>query len=442
MKHLFVIFNFILLTSCQSLVSTKKNVKLFNDSDVTYMYIYKTDSISAESKVVDSLKLLKTGYEKSLVLYSNIDSVSKTVDGFVCLNIFKLNNEKFAIIIDTNIKVYKYNQTKYERILTIQGELGFSNIDFEKIDVNADTYKDILVKLPSGGTYGDAYICLFYDPSRKTLIYDAKTELANVKLDAKERRVECFYSNSSTVYSIEKFSFRKIEQKKYLGKTTGNRKFDNYVEISKFGGDGKILKIDTLKKDTVCENLKYIPKDSITKFGTKIHYVNIDCKYKVLYEFNGLTRLYDTLFDCHFEKESGLWDFVPKLENETRDFLIFRNLLATSSGNNPDPMEYSIYIMPKNIKDSIFKKDYFIIDTADYIVYGDESDNSLIHIFNLESRKEQICELKQTPAPIRAITLFIQKIAFINKQIIVTYESQNIETGESEVVEEKFKLEI
>jgi len=247
MKYFYVILSFIFFTACHTLDTEKKLVKSYNDSDITYLYIYRDDSISEKSKLVDSLMLLKSGNEQSLVLYNGIDSICKTVDGFIYLNVFKINNEKFAIIVDSATKVYKFNHDKFERILNIPCGIGFSNIKLEKLDINADSFLDILLKIPTGSIYGDACICLFYNPDKKTFIYDSKSDIANIELNLKEKKVESFHSCFSTVYYIEKYSFRKIEQKIYLSKTTDNPKYDNFVKVTKFDKNGNVFKVDTIE---------------------------------------------------------------------------------------------------------------------------------------------------------------------------------------------------
>ncbi|MBI3232523.1 MAG: hypothetical protein HYZ42_00525, partial [Bacteroidetes bacterium] len=180
--------------------------------------------------------------------------------------------------------------------------------------------------------------------------------------------------------------------------------------------------IDTVRTDTSTLITECIQKDTITDMGTTIHYIYRNGKHQISWGDKSYNRIYDSLYSCDYDNSTGLWDFVPKLNSETKNNLIFTNILWTTSGSNPAPLEYYAIICPKNSKDTIFEKDFFIDKEADYLVYGDP-DNENVHIVNMETKRSQTIILIPKPYISRSPTLSIQKTEIKGKTFYIEYGS-------------------
>ena len=198
--------------------------------------------------------------------------------------------------------------------------------------------------------------------------------------------------------------------------------------------------IDSVKIDTTSLTTECTQRDTITGMGTKIHYLYRNGKFQISWGDNSYKRAYDSLYSCHYDKSTGLWDFVPKLYSETKNNLIFVNILWTSSGGNPAPIEYYAIVFPKNIKDSIFEKEFFINSIGEYLIYGDP-ENEYIHLINIETKKNQTVLLKPKPDLSRSPTLSIQKTEIKGKTFYIKYESLD-KNDEIKSIESTFNLEI
>lgn len=201
-----------------------------------------------------------------------------------------------------------------------------------------------------------------------------------------------------------------------------------------------LTNIDSLKTDITSLRTECIQKDTIIGMGTKIHYIYRNGKHQISWGDKSYNRIYDSLYSCDYDKSTGLWDFVPKLNSETKNNLIFTNILWTSSGGNPTPLEYYAIICPKNSKDSVFEKDFFIKSEADYLVYGDP-DNENVHIVNIETKRSQTIILTPKPYLSRSPTLFIQEIEIKGKSFYIEYESLD-KSDETITIKKTFKIEI
>ena len=198
--------------------------------------------------------------------------------------------------------------------------------------------------------------------------------------------------------------------------------------------------VDTLKNITTSLTSECIQKDTITNMMTKIHYIYRNGKYQISWGNNSYNRVYDSLYSCDFDKSTGLWDFVPKLISETKNNLIFKNVLWTSSGGNPDPIEYYVIICPKNVKDNIYEKIFFIQCEGSYIVYGD-SHNEYVHLENIETKRIQTVTLKPKPYLSRSPTLSINKTQIKKKTFYIEYEA--LDKNEKTItVKDTIKIEI
>ena len=209
-----------------------------------YWYIYSKDS----KEPSDSLGWYETNIEKSLALYNDVEQLSKTVHNIgLHLSIFKLENEKFAIVANsTEGNIYKFIDGKYQKIYSTEALAGFMDILVRKMDINKDGYKDALVEVETGGSYGKGYLFLFYNAEEKSIEYDDTTELRNVELDVDKQKVLCSYKIISRLYKIEKFDFRVMEETEYLVFTTGEKFLEDKKEITKYDTAGNIISIDTV----------------------------------------------------------------------------------------------------------------------------------------------------------------------------------------------------
>lgn len=197
---------------------------------------------------------------------------------------------------------------------------------------------------------------------------------------------------------------------------------------------------DALKTGAPSMTIECIQRDTITGMGTRIHYINYNGKYQVSWGDNSYNRVYDSLYTCYHDDRTGLWDFVPKLNSETKNNLIFTNILWTSSGGNPAPLEFCAIICPKNVKDSIFEKEFFIDCKGDYLIHGD-FENENIHLINIETKKNQTFILNPKPYSSRSPTLAILKTVFKGKSIYIKYESVD-KNDDTIIIERTFKIEI
>ena len=128
-----------------------------------------------------------------MALYNNVDVLSKTVHNIgLHLSIFKLENEKFALIIDSTTKIYKFIEGNYQQIISTNSRFAFgTNIKIEQKKLNLDKFKDVLIEIPSGGTAGSEFLFLFYNSSTKSFDYDAETELRNIEFNKRYHGYFC-----------------------------------------------------------------------------------------------------------------------------------------------------------------------------------------------------------------------------------------------------------
>ena len=198
--------------------------------------------------------------------------------------------------------------------------------------------------------------------------------------------------------------------------------------------------IDSVKIDTTSLKTECTQRDTITGMGTKIHYIYLNGKFQISWGDNSYKRAYDSLYSCDYDKSTGLWDFVPKLYSETKNNLIFTNILWTSSGGNPAPLEFCAIVCPKNKVDSIFEKEFFIDSEGEYLIYGDPY-NENIHLINIETKNNQTVLLDPKPYLSRSPTLSIQKTQIKGKSIYLEYEALDT-NQEITTIKKTFKIVI
>ena len=196
----------------------------------------------------------------------------------------------------------------------------------------------------------------------------------------------------------------------------------------------------SVKTDTTTLAKECVQNDTTTNLGTKIKYIYTNGKYKISYGDKFYSRTYDSLYTCNYDKSTGLWDFVPKLQSETKNNLIFTNILWTSSGANPAPLEYYVIVLPKNKIDKTFEKEFFITCEGNYLVYGDTESNT-IHLINLETKKSQDEILYPPPIISRSPTMSIQETKFDKNSLFIKYET--VDKNDSiKIIKTKIKLNI
>ena len=194
----------------------------------------------------DSLQFDYENFEHNLDIFRNVDSLDVSVSGMVHFFIFRIDRQKFAVLIDSATKVYKFTGTRFKKIHHIQTGDGITDISKRKLDVNLDGFMDLVIELPSGGTYGSDFVFLFYHPIRKTLVYDAKSNMRNCIIDVKKARVKSQYHYSYAVYAIEKYSFRMLESYEYLFYTSDNPRLKNKLKKRVFNRKGRIVKTEII----------------------------------------------------------------------------------------------------------------------------------------------------------------------------------------------------
>lgn len=201
---------------------------------------------------------------------------------------------------------------------------------------------------------------------------------------------------------------------------------------------GTTQKIPAVSAPILSPAKECLQHDTITSSGTKIHYKYRDNKFQIEWSDNNYKRAYDSLFSCDYDPATGLWDFVPKLKSETDNHLVLTNIIWTSSGGNPAPLEYGALILPKNGTDTAYRKDFCIDTKGNYLVYGDD-DNETVHIQNIETGKIQNILLVPKPALSRSPTLSIRKADINNGSLYIKYDADD-KDNHLHIIEKRFKL--
>lgn len=234
--RIFLPLVFLFVVSCYH--STK--IPVAKGANLQYLYIYdrKDDTLY---KPVDSLKLyLDTPLESSLKLYTDTDTLNKTIEGLVHIGVFKVEGQKFAVITDTAAtSFYKYDKGNYKKLFKAEASIAFMIPPMQYKDYNNDGYTDVLYSVPSGGFYGDDDFLLFYEPKTKSLIINEDTWLRNVSF--KENTVIRNTKFLEETFLIKGFDLLLIESVEYLQGDDDNKKV-----VSAFSELGKLMSRDTL----------------------------------------------------------------------------------------------------------------------------------------------------------------------------------------------------
>lgn len=211
----------------------------------------------------------------------------------------------------------------------------------------------------------------------------------------------------------------------------------------------EVVQLDSIQTDSIpiLKELaeQCIQKDTITAMGTSIDYFyeNENEGFRITWADNSYKRSSDSLYNCFFDEGTGTWDFVPKYIHETKNTVVLQNILFTSSGANPAPLEYYVIVLPKNEKDTISEIELFIMTEGNYLVYGDAYMED-VHILNLETKKEQTVKLSPKILYIRSPTMAIQKTKIEKKIFYIEYEALKKvgEDYEEIIVKKSFKIKI
>jgi len=197
-------------------------------------------------KPIDSLMLYKNlPLEKSLELYTDVDTLNKTVDMMVHIGIFKVEKQKFAVVIDSaSTTFFKFEKGSYKKIFSAAASLAFSVTPIQYKDFNNDGYTDILYSVPSGGSYGDDNFLLFYNPETKNLLYKEEPELRNAEVKGNTISTSGLFWRKT--YTIKGYSLLLQQETEYLQSNNDDKKV-----VYTFNDLGKQISRDTLivKKD-------------------------------------------------------------------------------------------------------------------------------------------------------------------------------------------------
>jgi hypothetical protein len=197
---------------------------------------------------------------------------------------------------------------------------------------------------------------------------------------------------------------------------------------------------DSDKIDSTVLTTECIQRDTITQMGTRIHYFYAKGKFTFTWGDTSYSRVYDSSYSCSYDKSIGLWDFVPKLKFETKSTLVLTNILETSSGGNPAPLDFYAIVLPKNKEDTAFEKELFIACEGEYLIYGDWH-NDTVHILNLETKKSQNIILTPIPDISRSPTMSIKNIKISGSFFFIEYEALG-KNDNLKIVSKKFELTI
>jgi hypothetical protein len=242
MKVSIIIIITVIFFSCNRTIERNEMINHSEKEDrIAYFYYY-GDTTNTPT---DSIKMYANNFEKSLEFYKDYDSISKTNYLNFYFNVFKINNEKFAVLIDSTTKIYKFQGNHFEKLFTENIAIVPLKIEVNKIDLNSDGFLDFFLKIPSGGSHGDDYLCFFYLEKSKSLVYENKVDLCNIEINLKEKTITSNFSMSSEVYLIDGFSLRLLEKRLYLS-YSGEKKLQNKIEITKFNNNGKEVSKDTV----------------------------------------------------------------------------------------------------------------------------------------------------------------------------------------------------
>ncbi len=166
-----------------------------------------------------------------------------------------------------------------------------------------------------------------------------------------------------------------------------------------------------------------VPRDTVTPSGIEIHYLYDNESYQISWGNAGFRRTYDSVYTCTRDTYGGIWDFIPKLESETPNRLIFKNVLSTSGGANPAPIEFTAILLPKNATDPALEVPFYIDCLGNYLLYAEPYTTETLYLMNVETKKIQEIILDPPAAVGRTIAFALQHIRIKNGQLRFEYEA-------------------
>lgn len=166
-----------------------------------------------------------------------------------------------------------------------------------------------------------------------------------------------------------------------------------------------------------------IPRDTVTRTGIEIHYLYDNENYQISWGNAGFHRTYDSLYTCSRDTFGGIWDFIPKLESETATRLIFKNVLSTSGGANPAPIEFTAIILPKNATDPALEVPFYIDCIGNYLLYAEPFTTDTLYLMNVETNNIQEIILDPPAFVGRTITFALHHIRIKNGQLRFEYDA-------------------
>jgi len=228
------------LYSCKEVPSQGKAITTKQLTEKSISYIY-TDHDS-KGNALDSLKVYSNDslFEKSLELYKETDSLDKTVSMLVHIAIFKVEGQKFAVITDTTgTAFFQFEKNRYNKIFSAAPAIAFMIDPMKFKDYNADGYIDVFYSVSSGGSHGADDFLLFYDPQKRTLVYNEEPALQNIEI--KGNKVTSGVKFVWTTYAIKG---NKLVLAKTLEYLQGND--DDKKVVTKYNESGIVVSVDTL----------------------------------------------------------------------------------------------------------------------------------------------------------------------------------------------------
>lgn len=115
----------------------------------SYLYIY-----NSKNQITDSIPTVDGTLESALPFYEDNDSISRMLDHTGYFSIFTINEEQFAVVIDSSTKVYQQMPDGFKMSLRLPISIGISKVTLRPMDVIQDRFQDALLKIPTGGTAG------------------------------------------------------------------------------------------------------------------------------------------------------------------------------------------------------------------------------------------------------------------------------------------------
>jgi hypothetical protein len=201
-------------------------------------------------------------------------------------------------------------------------------------------------------------------------------------------------------------------------------------------------KIDTLTNISYQIITECIPHDTTTASGLKIHYLNNNGSYQITWGSESFMRTYDSLYSCEKDDWGNIWDEIPRLEAETPNYIVFKNVLTHSGGGNPEPIEFYAIVLPKNPVDTNYEKEFYIKTIGNYMIYSEPFSFETLVILNLETKKNQKIILEPSAFEgYRTLAWCIKKMQIEQGKFYIDYKALN-KNHDSYIEKKEFDLNL